>query len=333
MQSGGALTQTQEHNSFHRPVMLAEVLAALCLRPGGVYVDCTVGGGGHAREILRLTDPDGVLIGLDRDPLAVRQAEAHLAEYGGRARLFNENFVNLPRVLEDLQIREVDGLLYDLGVSSAQLDDPERGFSYMADGPLDMRMDPAGPVSAKDLVNRLPADELADIFRRYGEERWAERIAVLIAAERKRRPIETTGRLAEIIKRAIPARARRSGPHPAKRSFQALRIAVNQELDVLAGSLKEAVAYLKAGGRICVLSFHSLEDRIVKATFQELSARCKCPPDLPACVCGRKGSLKIITRRPLTPQPAEVECNPRARSARLRVAEKLPAVLKKGEGE
>ncbi len=307
----------------HRPVMLDEVLQALNLKPGGVYVDCTVGGGGHGREILRLTAPDGVLIGLDRDPFALRQAAASLAEYGTRAMLLNENFLNLPRVLETLRICAVDGLLYDLGVSSFQLDDPQRGFSYQADGPLDMRMDPAGPVSAKDLVNELSAEELADIFWRYGEERWAKRIATFIAAERERRHIETTGQLAEIIKKAIPARARRSGPHPARRCFQALRIAVNRELDALARSLKEAVPFLKLGGRICVLSFHSLEDRLVKETFREMAVGCKCPPGLPACVCGQGGSLRIITRRPLVPSPEEIARNPRARSARLRVAEKV----------
>ena len=332
--------QKQEQNPFHQPVMLAEVLSALNLGPGGIYVDCTVGGGGHALEILRRTAPDGLLIGLDRDPLAIRQAKTRLAEYGERSKLFNENFVNLPRVLQNLQIQQVDGLLYDLGVSSGQLDDPGRGFSYMADGPLDMRMNPAHSVSAKDLVNQLSAAELADIFRRYGEERWAKRIAAAIAAERERRPIETTGRLAEIIKRAVPAPARRSGPHPAKRTFQALRIAVNRELDVLAKAWKEAVSFLKPGGRICVISFHSLEDRMAKETFRELAAGCKCPPGLPVCVCGRGGVLKVLTRRPLLPSPEEVGRNPRARSARLRIAERLVEslpgsgqVLKKGEGE
>ncbi len=312
----------QEQNLFHQPVMLPEVLSVLSLKPGGVYVDCTVGGGGHAREILRLTAPDGLLIGLDRDPLAIRQARTQLAEYGARARLINENFVNLPLILEKLQIRKVDGLLYDLGVSSFQLTDPGRGFSYLADGPLDMRMDPAGPVSARDLVNQLSAAELADIIWRYGEERWAKRIAAAIAAERERRPIETTGRLAEIIKKAVPAPARRRGPHPAKRTFQALRIAVNRELDVLAKAWKEAVSFLKPGGRICIISFHSLEDRIAKETFRELAAGCKCPPGMPVCVCGRPGVLKVLTRRPLFPSPEEIEGNPRARSARLRAAEK-----------
>lgn len=319
--------------SVHQPVMLAEVLQALNLKPGGTYVDCTVGGGGHSREILRLTAPDGVLIGLDRDPLAIRRAERELAEFGGRARLIYENFVNLPRVLEGLGISQVDGLLYDLGVSSLQLDDPGRGFSYMADGPLDMRMDPAGPVTAADLVNGLEEKELAEIIFRYGEERWARRIASFIAAERKRRPIESTGRLVEIIKMAVPAGARRTGPHPAKRTFQALRIAVNGELEELAGALKEAVVFLKPEGRICVLSFHSLEDRIVKETFRELAGTCRCPPGAPVCGCRKEGVLRVLTRRPVLPSPGEVERNPRARSARLRVAERLVPVLKSGEGE
>jgi 16S rRNA (cytosine1402-N4)-methyltransferase len=319
--------------SVHQPVMLAEVLQALNLKPGGTYVDCTVGGGGHSREILRLTAPDGVLIGLDRDPLAIRRAERELAEFGGRARLIYENFVNLPRVLEGLGISQVDGLLYDLGVSSLQLDDPGRGFSYMADGPLDMRMDPAGPVTAADLVNGLDEKELAEIIFRYGEERWARRIASFIAAERKRRPIESTGRLVEIIKMAVPAGARRTGPHPAKRTFQALRIAVNGELEELAGALKEAVVFLKPEGRICVLSFHSLEDRIVKETFRELAGTCRCPPGAPVCGCRKEGVLRVLTRRPVLPSPGEVERNPRARSARLRVAERLVPVLKSGEGE
>lgn len=326
--------EEKEKNFFHRPVMLAEVIKALNLKSGGVYVDCTVGGGGHSREILRLTAPDGMLIGLDQDPFALERAKRYLVEYRGRTRLFNENFVNLPQLLENLQIRVVDGLLYDLGVSSWQLNDPGRGFSYQADAPLDMRMDPTGPVSARDLVNTLSAEELADIFWRYGEERWAKRIAARIVAERERQSIETTGQLVATIKKAIPARARRSGPHPAKRTFQALRIAVNRELDVLAQSLKEAVSFLKTGGRICVLSFHSLEDRIVKETFQEMATGiCKCPPGLPVCVCGRSGSLKVITRRPLKPAPEEIASNPRARSARLRVAEKVFPVLKNGEGE
>jgi len=313
----------QEQNLFHQPVMPAEVLSMLNPKPGGIYVDCTVGGGGHAREILSRTAPDGLLIGLDRDPAAIRRAKTGLVEFGARARLFNENFVNMPRVLETLRIQQVDGLLYDLGVSSFQLDDPGRGFSYLADGPLDMRMDPANPVSAKDLVNQLSAAELADIFRRFGEERWAKRIAAAIAAERERRPIETTLGLAEIVKRAIPAAARRRGPHPAKRTFQALRIAVNRELDVLAKTWREAVSFLKPGGRICVLSFHSLEDRTVKETFRALAAGCQCPPGLPVCVCGQKGILRVLTRRPLLPAPGEIERNPRARSARLRAAEKL----------
>jgi 16S rRNA (cytosine1402-N4)-methyltransferase len=308
---------------IHQPVMPGEVIKALNLKPGGVYVDCTIGGGGHGWRILNLTGPDGFLVGLDRDPHAVEQAGINLAEYSGRFKLFNENFVNLPRVLNILKCYKVDGILYDLGVSSAQLDNPGRGFSYHEDGPLDMRMDPSTPVSAKDLVNNLSAEELADIFWRFGEERWAKRIASFIASARERCQIDTTGQLAGIIKDAIPARARRTGPHPAKRCFQALRIAVNGELDILANALKEAVSFLKPAGRICVISFHSLEDRIVKEVFKEMSAGCNCPPGIPVCMCKKAEELKIINKRPLTPSEEEIKNNPRSRSAKLRVAEKL----------
>ncbi len=229
----------------------------------------------------------------------------------------------MPQVLKQLGITSVDGILYDLGVSLAQLDHPERGFSYQFDGPLDMRMDPEEPVSAKDLVNELSETELAELIRRYGEEFWAKRIAAFIVQERKRRTIQTTGELVNIIKKAIPARSRRRGPHPAKRTFQALRIAVNQELDKLGKSLREAVPFLKAGGRICVISFHSLEDRIVKETFKEISSACACPPDFPCCVCGKKACLRIIRPSPILPTNIELERNPRSRSAKLRVAEKV----------
>lgn len=313
----------EKREFFHQPVMPGEVINALNLKLGGIYVDCTVGGGGHGREILSLTGPDGFLVGLDRDPRAVKQAGINLEEYNGRFKLFSENFVNLPRVLNILQCNKVDGILYDLGVSSAQLDNPGRGFSYQQDGPLDMRMDPSTPVSAKDLVNNLSAGELADIFWRFGEERWAKRIAGFIVSARERCQIDTTGELAGIIRDAVPARARRAGPHPAKRSFQALRIAVNGELDILAKALKEAVFFLKPAGRICVISFHSLEDRIVKEVFKEMSAGCKCPPGLPVCMCKKEGELKIITKRPLAPSGEEMNNNPRSRSAKLRVAEKL----------
>jgi len=308
---------------FHPPVMMEEVLSSLMLKPGGSYVDCTVGGGGHSRRILELTSPDGRLTGLDRDPFALDYARQYLEEYQSRITLIKSDFVFLPQVLNQLGIASVDGILYDLGVSLAQLNNPERGFSYQFDGPLDMRMDPAESVSAKDLVNELPENEIADLIRRYGEEFWAKRIAAFIVQERKHKTIQTTGELVNIIKKAIPARSRRRGPHPAKRTFQALRIAVNQELDKLGKSLREAVPFLKAGGRICVISFHSLEDRIVKETFKEISSACACPPDFPYCICERKACLRIIKPSPITPKDIEIEQNPRSRSAKLRVAEKI----------
>jgi len=303
--------------------MLEEVLASLKPKPGGVYVDCTVGSGGHSREVLRLTTPGGYLVGLDRDPYALEHADQYLADYRHRLTLVKENFIHLPRVLKELGINAVDGILYDMGISSAQLETPQRGFSYMVDGPLDMRMDPEEPVTARELVNNLPEAELAELFRRYGEERWAKRIAAFIVRERKYGSIETTCHLVNVIKQAIPARGRRQGPHPAKRTFQALRIAVNRELDVLAQSLKDAVAFLKPEGRLCVIAFHSLEDRIVKESFRKMAAFCTCPPDFPVCICGGRAQLRIVTPHLLTPSAMEVERNPRSRSARLRVAEKV----------
>ncbi len=308
---------------FHPPVMTEEVLSSLMLKPGGSYVDCTVGGGGHSLKILELTSPDGRLTGLDRDPFALAYARQNLEEYQDRITLVKSDFVFLPQVLNQLGITAVDGILYDLGVSLAQLNNPERGFSYQFDGPLDMRMDPGDPVSARDLVNGLPETGLADLIRRYGEEFWAKRIAAFIVQERKHKAIQTTGELVNIIKKAIPARSRRRGPHPAKRTFQALRIAVNQELDKLGKSLQEAVPFLKTGGRICVISFHSLEDRIVKETFKEMSSACACPPDFPYCVCGKKACLRIIRPSPITPTNIEIEQNPHSRSAKMRVAEKI----------
>jgi 16S rRNA (cytosine1402-N4)-methyltransferase len=313
--------------------MPAEVLEALAVKPGGVYVDCTVGGGGHARGILERSAPDGVLLGLDRDPEAIAAAGARLKPFGGRVILVQADFRDLARVAAGLGIAAADGVLYDLGVSSHQFDAPARGFTYREDAPLDMRMDPTGGVTAADLVNTLPQDELARIIRQYGEERWAGRIAAFIVDERKRRPVRTTGQLVEIIKRAVPAGARRQGPHPARRTFQALRIAVNTELDALAASLRQAVDLLRPGGRLCVIAYHSLEDRIVKETFREMAATCVCPPGLPVCRCGRRPQLRVLSGRAQRPSPAEVAANPRSRSARLRAAEKLASVLREREGE
>jgi len=318
---------------YHEPVMLREVLDALAVRPGGTYIDCTVGGGGHACGILERSAPDGILIGLDRDPDAMAAAAKRLKTFGKRVTLVQADFRDLLRILGGLGIGNADGVLYDLGVSSHQFDDPERGFTYREDAPLDMRMDPGSDITAADLVNTLSQDELARIIRQYGEERWAGRIAAFIVEERRRRPIRTTGDLVETIKRAVPARARRQGPHPARRTFQALRIAVNAELEALASSLRQAVHILKPGGRICVIAYHSLEDRIVKETFREMAASCTCPPGLPVCRCGREPLLRALTSRPQYPSPGEVAANPRSRSARLRAAEKLAPVLKRKEGE
>ncbi|MDI6906482.1 MAG: 16S rRNA (cytosine(1402)-N(4))-methyltransferase RsmH [Thermoanaerobacterales bacterium] len=317
----------------HMPVMLGDVLEALNIRPGGVYVDCTLGGGGHAAAILERLEGTGLLIGLDRDPKALDAAGRRLAPYAGRVRLVRANFNELARIVREQVLAGVDGVLFDLGVSSPQVDEPERGFSYRGDAPLDMRMDPSLPRTAADLVNELPEAELARIIRDYGEERWAERIARRIAAERGKGRIETTGRLAAVVKEAIPAAARRTGPHPARRTFQALRIAVNDELSALSAALVQAVQVVNPGGRIVVLSYHSLEDRIVKECFRDFARTCICPPDLPVCMCHRNPVLKIVTGRPLVPSAGEVAQNPRARSAKLRVAEKLPAVLTGKEGE
>ena len=305
----------------HLPVLPDEVLKGLNPGAEGIFVDCTVGGGGHARLLLENTGAGVHLVGLDQDAEALQAAADNLAPFAYRFTLARSNFAALSGVLDQLQIDSVDGFLFDLGVSSYQLDNPARGFSYMHNAPLDMRMDPAGPLTAKHLVNSLPESELAAVIREYGEERWAARIAKYITRARDARDINTTSELVEVIKQAIPAGARREGPHPAKRTFQALRIAVNNELDILTGAFREAVARLKPGGRICVISFHSLEDRITKETFAALANPCQCPPRLP-CTCGLKPELKLVTKRPVTAGERELTANPRSRSAKLRVGEK-----------
>ena len=308
----------------HISVLLEEAMTGLDLKPGGLYVDCTLGGAGHSGEILRRTAPDGHLVGLDQDPMALAVAKERLAKFGERVKLVQANFKQLSAVLQQLNIHQVDGVLYDLGVSSPQLDNPARGFSYMHDAPLDMRMNPDSPTSAKELVNSLTGDQLADIIKGYGEERWAQRIAQFIVEERKNKEISTTFELVEVIKKAIPAGARRNGPHPAKRTFQALRIAVNDELNILQQAFGQGVQALKPGGRLCVITFHSLEDRIAKEYFKHLATECVCPPELPVCTCKKRKEIKIITRKPILPSKLELEHNPRARSAKLRIIEKLP---------
>jgi 16S rRNA (cytosine1402-N4)-methyltransferase len=317
------LTPPVSNPVFHHiPVLIDAVLEHISVKPNGTYVDCTVGGGGHARVIADHLGPGGRLIGLDRDQEAIKAAAAALKDHPG-VTLVRANFAALADTLRELNIDRVDGVLFDLGISSPQVDHEERGFSYQTDAPLDMRMDTTAERTARDLVNHLPVAELARIIYRYGEERWAGRIAEFIDRRRQAAAIETTGELVQIIKDAIPAGARRTGPHPARRTFQALRIAVNNELENLELGLDAAVRVLAPGGRVCVISFHSLEDRVVKTTFQELARGCCCPADLPVCVCGRQPVIRIITRKPVKPGVAEVAQNRRARSAKLRVAEKL----------
>ena len=302
----------------HKPVLLDECIEALAIRPGGTYVDGTLGRAGHSREIAkRLTT--GRLICIDRDLAAIEAAEQRLAPWKDRVRLVHGNFAELADILADTE--GADGMLFDLGVSSPQLDDRSRGFSYMQDAPLDMRMDRSAPLTAREVVNGWSQEELRRILYDFGEERCAPAIARAIVRRRADRPIETTLELVDIIKSAMPPAALREKQHPAKRSFQAIRIAVNGELDALPPMLRAAVDKLRPGGRLAVITFHSLEDRIVKRTLRELAQGCTCPPGFPVCVCGKKPVVRL--GKPFTPTAAEVEENPRARSARLRTAEKL----------
>jgi 16S rRNA (cytosine1402-N4)-methyltransferase len=310
-----------ELNFSHRPVMLDECIENLAIKPDGIYVDGTAGGGGHSFAIAsRLID--GKLIAIDQDEAAIAAAGARLAPLGERARVVRNNFRNLAQVCAELGIDGIDGLLLDLGVSSYQLDTPERGFSYQADAPLDMRMDKRNPLSAYEVVNTYSQEDLRRILFEYGEERFAPRIASAICRAREEAPIQTTGELVELIKKAMPSAAR-DGGHPAKRSFQAIRIEVNAELDVIAPAIRSAVNLLRPGGRIVIITFHSLEDRIVKQTFADLTGGCTCPKNFPVCVCGNRPQVKIITRKPILPSAAELEENRRSHSAKVRVAEKL----------
>ncbi len=310
-------------DAFHTSVMVGEVIASLRLRPGTITVDGTVGGGGHAEAILENTAPDGILIGIDADVDALRATENRLARFGKRAILVKGNFAEMETILMEKKIGKVDGMLLDLGVSSHQLDTAERGFSFGQDAALDMRMDKSRPRTASDLVNTLPWEELARIIRDYGEERMAGRIARAIVKERIHSPIRTTTELAGVVVRALPHDAERQRIHPATRTFQALRIAVNDELTNLRKALADGTERLKPGGRFSVISFHSLEDRIVKNAFRAGEKGCTCPPDLPVCACGGKPKLKVVTRKPVTPADTEIGNNPRARSAKLRTAERV----------
>ena len=307
----------------HRSVLLQESIDALAIRPDGIYLDGTLGGAGHSLEIARRLTT-GLLIGIDQDTVALEAASQRLAPYRDRVKLVHANFRSLDAVLHDAGVTGVDGMLFDLGVSSPQLDDSSRGFSYMADAPLDMRMDRDGSLSAYEIVNQTPEDELKRILWRYGEERYAPLIAAAIARRRAERPIETTLELAELVRSAMPAQARREKQHPAKRTFQAIRIAVNDELGAVEDMLGKAVDLLNPGGRLAVITFHSLEDRIVKTAMAEAARGCTCPPEFPVCICGKKPRVRLVTRKPIVPGAAELEENPRARSAKLRVAEKLP---------
>ena len=309
-------------NFSHRSVLLQESIDALAIRKDGTYVDGTAGGGGHSFQIASRLE-NGLLIAIDQDENAIAAASERLSPFADRVRVVRNNFSNLDEVLETCGVEEIDGLLLDLGVSSHQLDEAERGFAYQNDAPLDMRMDRRQSKTARDVVNTYSEEDLKYILYTYGEERFSARIAAKIISAREKKPIETTGELAELIKSAIPAAAREGGHHPAKRSFQAIRIEVNAELDVIAPAIKSAVRLLSPGGRIAIITFHSLEDRIVKKAFAELAQGCTCPPGFPVCVCGNRPQLKVITKKPILPDDEELEINPRARSAKLRVAEKL----------
>lgn len=307
----------------HKSVLLQECIDALNIRPDGIYLDGTLGGAGHSSQIARRLTEGGRLIGVDRDRTALAAAKERLAPYADRVTLVHSSFAEIDAILDSLGIPAVDGMLFDLGVSSPQLDDASRGFSYMADAPLDMRMDKDDALTAGEVVNTWPQSELRRILYDYGEERYAPQIAAAICRAREKAPIETTLELVEIIRSAMPAQALREKQHPAKRSFQAIRIAVNDELGAVSRMMQAAVGRLNPGGRLAVITFHSLEDRIVKSEMQQAARGCTCPPEFPVCVCGKKPLVKLVTRKPIVSGPAELEENPRARSAKLRVAEKL----------
>ncbi len=307
---------------IHKSVLLDECIDSLNIKPDGIYVDGTLGGAGHSLEIVKRLD-GGKLVAFDQDMDAIENARIKLAEYMDRVILIHSNFENLGEKLDENGITGIDGLLLDLGVSSYQLDTPERGFSYMHDAPLDMRMDKSLTESAWDIINRYSEAELSDIIRNYGEENWHARIAAFIVERRREKPIETTFELVDIIKASVPRKARDENLHPAKRTFQAIRIAVNRELDVIEKVIREATEKMNRGGVIAIITFHSLEDRIVKNVFRDLSAGCICPPEFPVCTCNTVAKLKLLTKKPIISSKEELEENPRARSAKLRCAVRL----------
>lgn len=307
----------------HTSVMFTQCIEGLDIKPDGIYVDGTLGGGGHSRGICQKLGPEGTLIGIDRDRDALRAAGERLAGCNCKKYFVQSNYSDIKQVLDELGIEKIDGALLDLGVSSFQLDNPERGFSYMNDAPLDMRMSQDDSFAAYQVVNEYSRKELTEIISKYGEERWAKRIAEFIEKARKDKPIETTFELVDVIKAAIPAAARRTGPHPAKRTFQAIRIEVNDELGQLERAVEEFCDVLAPAGRLCIITFHSLEDRIVKDVFNKRANPCTCPKEFPVCVCGKVADIKKVTGKPELPTEQEIEENPRARSAKLRIAEKI----------
>lgn len=305
----------------HKSVMLEECIEILDIDPDGIYVDGTLGGAGHSLEICKRLDK-GKLIAFDRDEEAIENAKIKLDAYKDKVIFLHDNFFNLKKALQNIDIHSINGILLDLGVSSYQLDNKDRGFSYMQDAPLDMRMDKREGFSAFDVVNNYSKEELSRILKEYGEEKWAVRIAEFIVEKRRRKPVETTEELVGIIKAAIPKKAREENRHPAKRTFQAIRIEVNRELDIIQGTLEDAIDLLAPGGIIAVITFHSLEDRIVKTCFKEKATDCICPPELPVCRCGHKAEVSLVNRKPILPSKDELESNPRSRSAKLRGARK-----------
>ncbi len=313
----------EEISFSHRSVLLDECIEGLNIRPDGIYIDGTAGGAGHSSVIASHLGAGGKLFALDQDITAVKVATERLSPFGERAEVVHTNFSSLADVCRERGIEHIDGLLLDLGVSSYQLDTAERGFSYRADAPLDMRMNVEAPLSAYQVVNEYSEDALRRILYEYGEERFSSRIAANMIRARELTPIKTTGELVEIVKKSVPASSGKGGHHPAMRTFQALRIEVNAELDVIAPAIKSAVSLLNPGGRIVIITFHSLEDRIVKQTFASLTGGCTCPPDFPVCVCGNKPKIKLVNRKPILPSARELAENPRSHSAKLRIAEKL----------
>lgn len=307
----------------HKSVLLQETIENLKIRPNGIYVDGTLGGGGHSFQILKQLGDDGRLIGIDQDEDALKAAGMRLSIFGEKVTMVRSNYCHMKQVLQEMGITKVSGIVLDLGVSSYQLDEPERGFTYREDVPLDMRMDRRQPKTARDIVNEYSEMDLYRIIRDYGEDKFAKNIAKHIVAARAQKPIETTGELIEIIKAAIPAKIRMNGGHPAKKTFQAIRIELNAELDVLKNSLDEMIDLLEDGGRICIITFHSLEDRIVKQIFKRNEDPCTCPSHFPVCVCGKQSKGKVITRKPIVPSEEELEENSRAKSSKLRVFERI----------